>query len=240
MVFEMANVTSMAMLTKRQNQARPILGVGMHGINQLTSETCTSTEILWSPTFAIQPLVQQYSAKFCLLGFAATQSTIDFLPAMEGQVILRSLFTKPGASFFSTLPEKFAKYFHMKNLVDHPKRLVRRAEILQVWECPKRIPNVRTFSAEIQAVGVKPESSCTALHCTAHCCRPSSAGVQPSEASHQPVSWVELAPQQVLFKHCISFCIASDRSFTSSKLHSEQACSISLYFSWTKLCRYSL
>ena len=125
-----SNVTSMAMLTKRQNQARPILGVGMHGINQLTSETCPSTDILWSPTFAIQPLVQQCSAKFCLLGFAATQSTIDFLPAME--VILRSLSTKPGASFFSTSAEKFAKYFHMKNLVDHPKRLVRRAEILKV------------------------------------------------------------------------------------------------------------
>ena len=37
-----------------------------------------------------------------------------------------------------------------------------------------------------------------AIHCTGRCCSLSSAGVGTSEANTGPVSWVKLAPQQVL------------------------------------------
>ena len=162
-------------------------------------ETCPWTGTLWSPTFAIQPLVQQCSAKISLLGFAATKSTIDFLPAVEGLVILRSLFKKAGTRFFFP---PFCKIFpHDKfgwrsegadKSSWNTAGLRMSSENSQRQSLLCRNPSSRIWAVVKKKIVVL---HCTALPLQADFCRSWAFRGQPS---HQPVSWVELAPQQVL------------------------------------------
>ena len=146
--------------------------------------------------------------KICQPGFGATQSNIDFRPALERQVILLKIFWH-----CEMTPSHF--FIEQKNhLVCHNNAFGNIDYVIGVSSWPSKCRSSRSYEASLipfqqrtlqsgcwyyQGVGLRCKvKDGTAIHCTGSCCSLSSAGVGTSEANTGPVSWVKLAPQQVL------------------------------------------
>ena len=146
--------------------------------------------------------------KICQPGFGATQSNIDFRPALERQVILHKRLWQLWNDIIAFFNEQ------RNNLVCHNIAFGNIDYVIGVSSWPSKCRSSRSYEASLipfqqrtlqsgcwyyQGVGLRCKvEDGTAIHCTGCCCSLSSAGVGTSEANTGPVSWVKLAPQQVL------------------------------------------